>query len=741
VSDPSDELQALRRRVERERTARLEAEAIAERTTRELYAKAELMGLLQRIAVAANEAQTADDALRAAVTHLCKSAGWPVGHVYKPVLDGSGVLVAIDIWYLEDPARFEAFRAKTMETVLPSGIGLPGRVAQSGHPAWVPDVTVDPNFPRAAAAAAIGIRAGVAFPIIVGADVTAVVEFFATYVSEPNAEFLDAMVQIGSQLARVVERERAARALHESEQAYRLLAENVTDVIFVYDMQFRPTYISPSAERLRGYTVDEMMKQSLADRLTPASMEVALKLFSEVMADPAATASTPAHESRTVELEVKCRDGSTKWTETQMSFIRDAMGTPVGILGMARDITERRAAQEAHAHLEDQLRQSQKMEAIGRLAGGVAHDFNNLLTIITGRTAMLLEQGASERQRRDLDIVFEAGQRAAALTRQLLAFSRKQVLQPRPLDLNGVVTGLEPMLRRLIGEHIELGIVTPQAPCGVLADAGQLEQVIMNLVVNARDAMPRGGRLTIETALVELDEQYARDHVGVQPGTHVMLAVSDTGVGMDAATRERIFEPFFTTKPEGQGTGLGLATVFGIVAQSGGSIWVYSELGQGTAFKIYLPPVELAAHAAAPAPTPATAPPATTTARPRGTETILLVEDDDGVRFVGEDVLKRLGYTVLSARNGEEALRLSAAHDGPIAILVSDIVMPGMAGPELRAQLSPQRPDMKVLFLSGYAAGTAVHHGVLDADAAFLEKPFGPEALARKIRAVIDGLV
>jgi CheY-like chemotaxis protein len=252
----------------------------------------------------------------------------------------------------------------------------------------------------------------------------------------------------------------------------------------------------------------------------------------------------------------------------------------------------------------------------------------------------------------------------------------------------------------------------------------------MNLVVNARDAMPRGGRITIETATVELDEAYAREHVGVQPGPHALLAVTDTGVGMDAATRDRIFEPFFTTKAEGQGTGLGLATVFGIVAQSGGSIWVYSEPGQGTTFKIYLPRVE--GSAAAPA-RPVTAAPA-----PRGTETVLLVEDDDGVRFVGEDVLRRLGYAVISARNGDEALRASAAHSGRIAILVSDIVMPGMSGPELQARLAAERPDMKVLFLSGYASGTAFRHGILDPGVAFLEKPYGPETLAQKVRAVID---
>jgi PAS domain S-box-containing protein len=730
VSDPRDEILALQRRVERERKARAEAEAIAERATRQLYEKAELMELLQRVAVASNEAQTADAALRAAVTHLCKSTGWPVGHVYRPVLDGTGTLVSTDIWYLEDPHRFEPFRLATRETVLVPGVGLSGRVAQSGHPAWVADVTVDGHCPRAAAAAAVGVRAGVAFPVIVGAAVVAVVECFATQAADANPEFLDAMVQIGSQLARVVERERAAQALRESERAYRLLAENVTDVIFVYDMQLRPTYISPSAERLRGYTVDEMMRQTVEERLTPESLKVAMKLFAEVMADPRLP-TAPAHEARTIDLEVTCKDGSTKWTETQMSFIRDMEGTPVGILGIARDVTERRVARATQSHLEEQLRQSQKMEAIGRLAGGVAHDFNNLLTIITGRTSMLLDQATSDRERRDLEIVFEAGQRAAALTRQLLAFSRKQVLRPRPVDVNGVVTGLEPMLRRVIGEDIELGIVVGAPECGAVADAGQLEQVLMNLVVNARDAMPRGGKITIETAPVDLDEDYAREHVGVQAGPYVMLAVTDTGVGMDAATRERIFEPFFTTKPEGHGTGLGLATVFGIVAQSGGSIWVYSELGHGTTFKIYLPRVEVAA-AASPSPPRASA-------RPRGTETVLLVEDDDGVRFVGEDVLKRLGYTVLSARNGEEALRTSAAHAGPIAILVSDIVMPGMTGPELRERLAAQRPDMKVLFLSGYAAGTAVHHGVIDPAVAFLEKPFGPEALARKIRAVIDG--
>ena len=728
-ADPRDEMLALRREVERERAARIEAEAVAERTTRELYAKAQLLELVQRVAVGANEALTSDDALHVAISQLCKSMGWPVGHVYHPAPDPGAGYLPTEIWYLDDPARFEPFRAATMRTTLPSDdAGLVGRVARTGHPAWIADVTVDPSFPRASAAATVDLRAAVAFPVIVGAEVVAVVELFAAQVVPPNPELLEAMVQIGSQLARVVERERAARVLQESERVYRLLAENVTDVIFVYDLAFRPTYISPSAERLRGYTVPEMMRQSLADRLTPASLDVAMKLYRDIMEDPAA-ATAPPWESRTLELEVTCKDGSTKWTETQMSFIRDGDGRPVGILGIARDITERRAAADAQAQLEEQLRQAQKMEAVGRLAGGVAHDFNNLLTIINARTAMILDTSADARERRDLQLVLAAGQRAASLTRQLLAFSRKQVLQPRVLDINTVLDGIAPMLRRLIGEDIDLSLVSHAPRCSVLADPGQLEQVVMNLVVNARDAMPRGGRLTIETSIVELDEAYVREHVGAQPGPHVLLAFSDTGIGMDAATRERIFEPFFTTKPEGQGTGLGLATVFGIVAQSGGTIWVYSELGQGTSFKIYLPRVDAPVN---PASRAVEGPP------PRGTETILLVEDDDGVRFVGEDALRRLGYAVLSARNGEEAIRASAEHAGHIAILVSDIVMPGMSGPELHERLTGYRPDLKVLFLSGYAPDATLRHGLLDPSVAFLEKPFGPDALARKVRAVLD---
>ncbi len=380
---------------------------------------------------------------------------------------------------------------------------------------------------------------------------------------------------------------------------------------------------------------------------------------------------------------------------------------------------------------QDQLRQAQKMEAVGRLAGGVAHDFNNLLTAITGYSDLLMSDLAEgDPMRGDLEQVKHAADRAASLTRQLLAFSRRQVLQPRVLDLNAVVGSVDKMLRRLIGEDIDLLTVPAPALGWVKADPGQLEQILMNLAVNARDAMPQGGKLTIETANVELDGAYVRQHAAVQPGPYVMLAVSDTGCGMDAETRSHLFEPFFTTKEVGKGTGLGLATVYGIVTQSGGTVSVYSEPGRGTTFKLYLPRVEDAAGRPVPAGLPA--PPV------KGSETILVVEDEKAVRSLACEVLKRNGYTVLEARHGDEALAVSDRHEGRIALMLTDMVMPGKRGPDVARQLAAVRPDMKVLYMSGYADSGIVHQGVLDAGTAFLAKPFTPTALARKVREVLD---
>ena len=417
---------------------------------------------------------------------------------------------------------------------------------------------------------------------------------------------------------------------------------------------------------------------------------------------------------------------TTTWLTTK-NVIRDASGHITGLFAITREITEQRR-QEA------QLRQTAKMEAVGQLAGGVAHDFNNMLTAIRGYAELVVNHlpPADEQDRADLAQVIRAADRAAELTRQLLAFSRKQVLVPRVLDPGAIVAGIAPMLRRLLGEHIELGVHSREDTGRVLLDPTQLEQVIVNLAVNARDAMPTGGQLTIETANIELDAAYTAAHPGAAAGPHVMLAVSDTGIGMDAPTRDHIFEPFFTTKGPGQGTGMGLATVYGIVKQSGGSIFVYSEPGHGTSFRLYFPRVfgesghslpEADAHEHI----------------STGHETVLLVEDEVAVRDVVRRTLVDLGYAVLEAGDGTDALAVAATHSGPIDLLVTDVIMPGMHGVDLAERLTAARPGLRTLYVSGFTENSVIHHGVVADEVGYLPKPFSGEALAQAIRAVLDG--
>jgi two-component system cell cycle sensor histidine kinase/response regulator CckA len=369
------------------------------------------------------------------------------------------------------------------------------------------------------------------------------------------------------------------------------------------------------------------------------------------------------------------------------------------------------------------------MEAIGRLAGGVAHDFNNVLSVILSYSeGLLAEMNSGEPMHADVEEIRKAGIRAAGLTRQLLMFSRQQVLEPKVLDLNEVLTNIHNMLRRILGADVDL--VSRAAPLlgRVRVDPSSIEQVILNLVVNARDAMPKGGKLTMETGNVVLDDEYARDHLGVKPGRHVMLAVTDNGAGIDKPTLARMFEPFFTTKESGKGTGLGLSTVFGIVQQSGGSIWVYSELGKGTTFKVYLPQVDAPIETVRASEVPAAL---------RGSETILLVEDDDQVRLVAQGILRKNGYHVIEASNGGEALLHAERHPGTIHLLLSDVVMPQMSGPELAKRLANTRPNMKVLCMSGYTDDSIVRHGVLEAHLAYVQKPITPHVLATRVREVL----
>ena len=632
-------------------------------------------------------------------------------------------------------------------------------------------------------------------------------------------------------------RKKAEAALRESEEAYRDLVENARDLIYSHDLRGNYTSSNKASQDLTGYSKEEALKINLTQTVAPEYIDKAREMLARKLAGETVTA---------YELILIAKDGRRVPVEVNSRLVfKD--GIPIGIQGIARDISERKraeaelnrlaaaveqtaesivitdpdgnieyvnpaferitgylreevlgqnprllksgktdpavyrdlwqkisqgevwvgqlinrkkdgtlfteratisavlddsgkitqyiAAKQDTTHetqLEDQLRQAQKMEAIGQLAGGVAHDFNNLLTAINGYTSLALQKLEDENSIKPyLEEVKKAGERATNLTRQLLAFGRKQILQPVALDLNSVVTDMNKMLRRLIGEDIELRARLASNLKRTKGDPGQIEQVLVNLVVNARDAMPRGGMMTIETANVQLDQEYARNHVGIQAGNYVLLAVSDTGYGMDETTLARIFEPFFTTKEKGKGTGLGLSMVYGIVKQSGGSIWVYSEPGQGTSFKVYLP--ELAESSRA---TEKAASPEETILG--GKETVLLVEDEEIVRGLTTKILRQAGYTVLAAKGGAEALQLCAQQEHKIDLLLTDVVMPGASGKEVAQQMIRLVPGIRVLFMSGYTDEAIVHHGVLDSNVEFIQKPFTPFSLSLKVREVLD---
>ena len=518
----------------------------------------------------------------------------------------------------------------------------------------------------------------------------------------------------------ITERKKAEEALRESEEKYRDLVENINDILYATDEHGTVTYIAPTIESLSGYTTSEIIGRPFSEFVYKEDIPFVLEKFQQDVSGHA----------EPNEYRILTKSGVVRWVRTSSRpFFRETR--VVGLRGVMTDVTDRKRAEEESEALREQLRQSQKMEAIGRLAGGIAHDFNNLLTIIKGYSQLsLIELKEDSPLKGSIEQIDKATDRAADLVRQLLAFSRRQILEMRVLDLNTTLANLHNMLRRLIGEDIELTMVLAEDLGRVKTDLGWIEQAIMNLVVNAKDAMPKGGKLTIETANVELDEAYARAHVAVTSGRYVMIAVSDTGAGMTPEVRERLFEPFFSTKEKDKGTGLGLSTVYGIVKQSGGNIWVYSEPGNGSTFKIYLPRVD----------EPLEQPREKLLGDEllRGSETIRLVEDEEEVRKLAVRVLERQGYKVLSARDGDEALLVCERHKDPIHLMLTDVVMPGMSGHEVAKRSEPSHPEMKVLYMSGYTDNAIVMHGVLVQGVNYIQKPFTVNGLTKKVREVLE---
>jgi PAS domain S-box-containing protein len=615
--------------------------------------------------------------------------------------------------------------------VLPYGQGGVGRVFESRAPLYILDISQDPRWLNRRIATDGGIHGFVGLPLKAGNRVLGVLAILFRDERHFTPEERELMGLLADQAAIAIHNARLfdeiARGRREAEALAELAQERNEKLHgLIYASPLPITALKPdgtveiwnaAAERVFGWRAEEVLGQPLP--MVPRDQEAEFQdLFGRGLRGEPLIG---------IEVRRQRKDGSFVDVSLSTASLHGANGDIVGMLGIMVDVTERK-------QLEEQVRQSQKMDAIGQLAAGVAHDFSNLLTVIQGRSELLQRRlGADDAAQRDLELIRTTAARAAAVTRQLLAFSRKQLLQPRILNLNARVAEMAVMLRQLIGEHIDLVTRLDPALGSVNADPAQLEQVILNLMVNARDAMPDGGRLTLTTANVEGDEILRRHQAAATAGPYVQLTVSDTGVGMDPATQARIFEPFFTTKPSGEGTGLGLSTVYGIVKQHGGHVSIESAPGQGSTFTVYLPLLAQAAETieVGPADTEAA----------RGCETVLLVEDEAAVRSMARDVLELSGYTVLEAANGEAALGVAKEHRGPIHVLLTDVVMPGMNGRMLADRLVRMRPDLKVLYMSGYTNDAVLRCGVVASGLGWLEKPFTSDGVARKLRQVLEAPV
>jgi two-component system, cell cycle sensor histidine kinase and response regulator CckA len=667
------------------------------------------------------EAAGLADALPLIVQALCQHGEWDLGAAWLPDRDGALVCAGVGRTDSKIGTRFEvAARGPSTRT----GESLSERVFAAGHPIWVAQLgDDDASVPHVAVAIEHGLRSAVAFPVSWRGAARGVIECFSREAREPDEALLSMLGDLGSQIGQFLQRKSAEEALEHRERLLRTIID--ADPQCVKLVSTEGTILEMNAAGLRIVEADSLEEMS-GKPFLPLVVEEDRAAVRDLVA------RTAAGGNGTLQFRIRSLKGNLRWMDTNAVPLRDELGQLLGVLGFSQDITAHREAEEALKRSEAQLRQVLKMEAVGRLAGGIAHDFNNLLSVILGYCDLIRRRpDIPPEEGRRLDQIRKAADRAATLTRQLLAFSRKQVLQPEVITLESVVNSVEPMLRRLIGEDIQLVTLMPQALWPVHADPVQLEEVLLNLALNARDAMPMGGRLTIETANVVLDDEFARTHPGARPGRYAMMAVRDTGHGMDEATLQRVFEPFFTTKETGKGTGLGLAMAYGIVKQSDGYIEAESTPGAGTTFRAYVPRTTLVAG-------PAVDVLPLHEQQLSGSETILVVEDEDGVREVIREMLQSAGYSVLEAKSAENALEIARLHRGPIHCVLTDVVMPRMDGFQLAAAVRTAAPNTRVVYMSGYSDQALLRRRPAHVGDQILPKPISRERLLATVREILD---
>jgi len=671
--------------------------------------------LLQQVTAMANEAESPDDALQFALDEVCRFMDWPIGHVYLPSEKDGGELISSGLWHLENPRAAANFCLVTETSRFASGVGLPGRVLESGKPAWISNVQRDPNFPRAKLTKNLGVKAGFAFPVLTGHEVVGVLEFFSPEAAEPDESTLKLMANVGTQLGRAIERDRSENARREREGYIQAILDNLVDGVITIDGRGRIEEVNPAVESIFGYSSEELVGQSLT-RLMPEAHGAD---WSERMGEYMEQGRARFHGKGVREVTARRRDGREFPMELTVSEFKS--GERNLFIGVVRDLTARKQQ-------ELELQQAQRLEAVGQLTGGIAHDFNNVLTALLGNLQIVEGMvGDNPQAIERVRVALNSGQRAAETTRRLLAFSRRQPVKLEYFDANDLLEETLKLVRQTLAEDIEIETTFANSSIPVLLDKGQFENAVINLAVNARDAMDKGGTLKVETGLVDLAEGTAGK---LSEGTYARVAISDAGIGMSQEVQAKVFEPFFTTKEVGKGTGLGLSMVYGFAHQAGGDIRIASREGEGTTVEILLPVSEQQAKTnndgsdSAPI--------------SGGSERVLVVEDDAGVREFACSILESLGYEITEAENAVSALKMMKA-GLEIDLLFSDVIMPGgLSGRDLAGAISARNPETKILLSTGYADELNEMDEAVLKNMSLLTKPYSRNSLALAVRKTLD---